>query len=767
MNIRMYSLLILTWLWLSAAAIAGIDENNLGARYSTDGEKVIFRVYSSRATRIELYLYRNPLDSDEFAHYKLSRDPTTQVWEKSLKLSAIENLLNEQGTIYYGYRAWGPNWPYKLSWKKGSSKGFIRDVDKQGNRFNPNKLLLDPYAREISHDHLNPGWLDNSLFATGDQFRALDSGRKGPKGIVLKADTQSTGNKPVRAQKDEIIYEVHLRGLTNNDPAIPEELRGTYAGAALKAPQLAALGITAVEFLPVQETQNDNNNLVPNSTDGSNYWGYMTINFFSPDRRYAADKGVGGPTREFKKMVEAFHQQNIKVYIDVVYNHTDEGGNWFGGNPDVYCIHSWRGLDNAAYYTLTEDRGFTYDSTGVGGNFNTFNPAAQNVIVDSLAYWSNNLGVDGFRFDLATVLGNTCVEGCFNFDKFNPGTALNRILRDLHPRPADGGEGVDLIAEPWAPTGGQEYQLGNFPGSWSEWNDAFRNGLRSSQNQLGVADITPGQLANYFAGSSNIFQNSGRKPWNSINFLVAHDGLTMKDLYSCNGSNNSQPWPFGPSDGGSNDNKSWDQGSGGSSAQRQAARTGLAFLMLSAGVPMITGGDEMLRSLNCNNNSYNLDSVANWLNYSLAPEQQLFMEYTSRLLAFRKAHPALRPADFYRNDDGNNNGMEQIRWFSPDGDLAGNSFFNAPNQHALAYRIDSSEFGDSTSAIFIAYNADTWLRNFRLPWAGAGKQWFRALDTAAWNEGNNMVLPGDEVLVGGEGSIYGLQGRSLLVLIAK
>jgi isoamylase len=766
-NSRTYLVFVMLMAWLPIPAISAIDENLLGARYNADGTKITFRLYSSRATRVELYIYRDPMDSEEIARYKLIRNPGTHVWQKSIKLSAIASKLDEQKTVYYGYRAWGPNWPYRLGWSKGSQKGFKQDVDAQGNRFNPNKLLLDPYAREISHDHLNPQWQDNSLFATGEQFRMLDSGLKSPKGIVLKPDVRATGGKPQGAQKDDVIYEVHLRGLTKNDPDVPVELQGTYAGAAMKAGQLASLGITAVEFLPVQETQNDNNNLVPNSTANSNYWGYMTINFFAPDRRYALDKSPGGPTREFKKMVEAFHQQGIKVYIDVVYNHTDEGSNWFGGDPNTYSIHSWRGLDNPTYYTLTADKGFTYDSTGVGGNFNTFNPVAQNVIVDSLDYWANTLGVDGFRFDLATVLGNICTEACFDFDKLNEGTALNRIFRELNPRPAAGGEGVDLIAEPWAPTGGDEYQLGNFPGGWSEWNDAFRNSLRSSQNQLGVTAVTPGQLANFFSGSSNIFESSGRKPWHSINFMVAHDGLTMKDLYSCNGANNLQPWPLGPSDGGTNDNKSWDQGSGGEPAQRQAARTGFAFLMLSAGVPMMTGGDEMLRSLNCNNNPYNLDSVANWLNYSLTPEQQIFRQFTTRLLAFRKAHPALRPADFYRGHDTNNNGMEQVRWFTPSGDLATTSFFNAPNERGLAYRIDGSEFNDPASAIYIAYNANDQLRNFSLPWAGVGKQWYRALDTAAWNEGNSVVLPGEGVLIGGEGIVYGVQGRSVVVLIAK
>ncbi|HWK90195.1 MAG TPA: alpha-amylase family glycosyl hydrolase, partial [Longimicrobium sp.] len=547
---------------------------------------------------------------------------------------------------------------------------------------------------------------------------------------------------------------------------VPAAFQGTYKGAGMKAAALASLGVTAVELLPVQETQNDTNDVNPNSTEGDNYWGYMTLNYFAPDRRYAADKSAGGPTREFKEMVKAFHDNGIKVYIDVVYNHTGEGGAWSSSDTSTYNVFTFRGLDNPTYYSLTNDKQSSWDNTGVGGNFNTRNTVAQDLIVHSLKYWKDELGVDGFRFDLASVLGNTCEHGCFNYDKMDSGNALNRIWNNLSPRAPGGGAGADLIAEPWA-IGGNSYQVGNFPSGWAEWNGYYRDTFRKDQNQLGSATVTPGELATRLSGSADLYGDDGRKPANSINFLVAHDGFTLKDLYSCNGKNNTQAWPNGPSDGGEDNNVSWDQGGAGSE-QRRAARNGLALLMLSAGTPMFNGGDEFLRSQNCNNNAYNLDSSANWLNYGLTTDQTNFKTFAQRLIAFRKAHPALRPANFFSGSDTNGNVMEQLRWFRPDGTLADSAYMTNASNHALAWRIDGTEFGDPAAAIYVAYNGWSSAVNFTLPWPFAGKSWYRVTDTCNWAEGSGQVAsPGSETLIGGENTVYGVCARGLVVLIAK
>jgi glycogen operon protein len=738
----------------------------LGASYDAAQSNITFRVYSSRATRIDVYLYAQSYGAQEKVSYTLTKDSTTNIWSKTVSVSTLKNTYGITGAVYYGYRAWGPNWPYSASWTKGSSVGFVTDVDAQGNRFNPNKLLLDPYAVEVSHDPTNTSNTDGTVFASGASYRSIDSGAKAPKGIVLPPDTTSIGTKPTRALKDDVVYEVNVRGLTMNDTSITSAYRGTYKGAGLKAAALAQLGVTAVEFLPVQETDNDDNDVDPNSDSGDNYWGYMTLNYFAPDRRYASDRTAGGPTREFKEMVKAFHDQGIKVLLDVVYNHTGEGGAWSASDKTVYNLLSWRGLDNPTYYSLSSDLQFSWDNTGVGGNYNTYNPVAQDLIVHSLAYWKDSLGVDGFRFDLAAVLGNTCQHGCYNFSKLDAGTALNRIWRDLGPRPTGGGAGVDLIAEPWA-IGGNSYQVGNFPSGWAEWNGTFRDTLRKDQNQLGAAVVTPGDLATRFAGSSDLFGDDGRRPWNSINFMVAHDGFTLRDLYGCNQKNNAQPWPYGPSDGGEDNNLSWDQG-GVAADQRRAARNGLAFLLLSGGTPMITGGDEFLRTQYCNNNAYNLDSNKNWLDYAWTTDQQNFRAFAQGLIAFRKAHPALRPDNYLNGVDNNGNVMEQLRWFKPDGQVPDSTYFSDGSNHALAWRIDGTELGDTASAIYVAYNGWSGSINFTLPWPGNGKSWYRVTDTCNWAEGASQVAsPGAETLIGGEWATYGLCGRGVLLLIAK
>ena len=755
---------LLTCSLAGSPAWAAINASKLGASYDTTNANVTFKVYSSRASRIELLLYSTATGTVEKARYVMTLG-TGGVWNSSIPVATL-NGQGLTGTLYYGYRAWGPNWPYSTSWVKGSATGFISDIDASGNRFNPNKLLTDPYARELSHDPTTSTMNNGTIYASGATYRNIDTGNMAPKGIVLAGDTQSIGTKPTRALKDDIVYETHVRGLTMNDTSIIAAHRGTYKGAGLKAAYLASLGVTAIEFLPVQETQNDTNDSDPNTSAGDNYWGYMTLNYFAPDRRYAYDKTAGGPTREFKEMVKAYHDQGIKVLIDVVYNHTGEGGAWSPTDKTTYNIYGMRGLDNPTYYSLTTDLQSSWDNTGVGGNYNSRNAIAQNLIVDSLAYWRDTLGVDGYRFDLASVLGNTCQHGCYNFDKMDSGNALNRIVAELSPRPDAGGSGVDLIAEPWA-IGGNSYQVGGFPSGWAEWNGMYRDTVRQAQNKLGSVAVTAGQLATRFSGSSDLYGDDGRKPWHSVNFITAHDGFSLKDLYSCNSKSNLQAWPYGPSDGGDDNNNSWDQG-GIAADQRRAARNGLALMMLSAGVPMLVGGDEALHSMNCNNNPYNLDSSANWLGWSWNTDQSNFQSFSKGMIAFRKAHPALRPANFYSSVDNNSNAMEQLRWFKPDGGMADATYFNDTANHAIAWRIDGSEFGDSAAAIYVAHNAWSAQVNFTLPWPGAGKTWYRVTDTCTWAEGATQVrAPGTEVLVGGENTVYGVCGRGSLVLIAK
>jgi glycogen operon protein len=745
---------------LASPAAAQTQSPPLGAAYDAQGATITFCVYSSHATRIDLCVYAQATGTAENLRVPLTPDAATQTWSTTLSVAAIGSS-GVTGTVYYGYRAWGPNWPFASTWAPGGLGGFVSDVDAHGNRFNPNKLLLDPYASEMSHDPLTPANLGGAVYESGAASRALDSGPVAPKGIVLRPDTSDTGPKPTRALKDDVIYEVHVRGLTMSDPSVPPALRGTYAGAALKAASLQALGVTAVELLPIQESQNDTNDLdaAAGTTTGMNYWGYATNDYFAPDRRYASDKSPGGPTRELKAMVKAFHDRGLKVFADVVYNHTGEGGS-SRSDATKATLLSFRGLDNATYYELTTNDQFDYDDTGCGGNFNCASPTVRNLILDSLSRWRNELGFDGFRFDLAPVLGNEESRGGFEFDANDAGNVLERALTELPVRPAGGGDGADLIAEPWA-VGAGTYQLGNFPAGWAEWNGEFRDTLRQSENDLGIVPLTPGQLATRIAGSSDLFGKSGRGPWSSINFVVAHDGFTLDDLVSYDAPDNDQPWPYGPSSGGSTTNDSWSHG-GDPVRQRQGARTLMALALLSAGVPMIEGGDEMLRTQYGNNNAYDLDSDKNWLDDSLATTNAHFLAFTTKLLAFRAAHPALRPADFWHTDAS---GSKQVTWLLADASEAGAAAMSDAGGRFLAWRIEGSDFGDGAASIYVAYNRDENPVSITLPANTKGHAWYRSGDTAAFLEDqDNWADPGQEQLLGGR---YELGARSVLVAIEK
>jgi glycogen operon protein len=682
----------------------------LGAHWDPTGSEVIFRVASTRATRLELDLFDQPAGAAARSTITMDRDGDSTF----VTHVAAADL---PATIYYGYRAWGPNWPYDATWTPGSDAGWLADVDAQGNRMNPNKLVFDPYALELSHDPQTPSQGDGTAYGVGSH-RDLDSAAIAPKGIVLPNGAVDFGAQPTRPLTDDVIYEVHVRGLTN---AAGGDCAGTYAAAAARADDLHALGITAIELMPLAETQNDRNDVDPASDNGDNYWGYSTLAYFAPDRRYACDRSPGGPTRELRAMVKAFHDRGIKVLVDVVYNHTAEGGG--------SSLLSLRGLDNAGYYQLdAAGTGYT-NSNGVGADVAAQKPLAQGLILDSLHYWHESLGFDGFRFDLAPVLGNA-TPGGFHFDA----TALPKTIAEQFPNTA-------LLAEPWAVVA-NSYEVGHFPAGWSEWNDTFRDTVREDQNENGTTAITPGTLATKLAGSKDVYAN--RSPAAGITYLVSHDGFTLHDLYACDASANAQAWPYGPSNGGSTTNHSSSHG-GDPVAQRQAIRTGLALELLSAGVPMLEGGDEVAHGIRCNNNPYNLDSPATWIDYT--PETDPLWTFAQRLLAFRAAHAALRPSGWFAPT-----------WLDDTGHVANGAYLGDATKPILAWQTPNEP-------IYVAYNRGANKVTVTLPAAPTGLAWYRAANTASFLEASgNFTLPGEEATVQ---AAYDLDSRALAIFIAR
>ena len=727
---------------LDSGSDAGMLEGApLGATWN-DGGSLTFAVASEHATRIEVWVYAQPRGAEPVAHLPLTRTPDSDEWTATIDSIALaaDSLA---APVYYGFRAWGPNWTFDPAWTPGSAAGFVAEVDSAGNRFNPNKLLIDPYARELSHDPWQPQMPDGSVYGDTGTDRNKDSGPSASKSIALAPEVFDTGAKPGRPLAEQVIYEVHLKGFTRNDPSI-SRCAGTFQAAATRAGYLHDLGVTAIELLPVQETANDTNT----ESSPGNYWGYSTLAFLAPDRRYACDQSPGGPTRELAAMVKAFHDAGIKVFLDVVYNHTAETG--------AHAMLSLRGLDSASYYELSADGQGYVDNTGLGGNINAASPLVRDLVLASLHHFADDLGIDGFRFDLAAVLGNRCDAGCFDFEPDDPGNILQRAVAEL--------PGEALIAEPWG-IGDGTYQLANFPKGWSAWNDRFRDSVRTAQNKLGVVAQPMRALQSDLDGSPGLFDTGGRAPTASVNAVVTHDGFTLNDVFACNEAQDDHAWPYGPSSGGSSNNLSWDQG-GVRADQEQAARTAMALLGSSAGVPMLTGGDEFLRSQHCNNNAYNLDSVGNWLDWASAPDEAAFTTFVSRLLAFRAAHPALRPAAFRTGTDHDGNGLPDEAWLTATGAAASSAYLDDPDQHFLGLWLDAGESGDPASSIYLAYQQDYLPLTVQLPPPHAGQAWYRVADTSNnVPAGENFAAAGDEVALGG--TTYAMQGRSVAIFIQR
>ncbi len=724
------------------------------------GSSVQFAVFSANATRIEVWIFASATASTPTAKYALTQtDMTNHIW--TVTVSGLG-----AGTLY-GYRAWGPNWTYNASWTPGSNLGFVSHVDASGNRFNPNKLLTDPYAKAVTGEPLRvPDGSGNYHYSTAilggtDTYAYVDSAGAMPKSIVV-SDTYSWGTdtKPNIAMKDSISYEVHLRGFTKNDPSVAAASQGTYDGFGSKASYLKTLGVTAAELMPIHEYPQYDDPVGGATVDRVNYWGYMTTQFFAPNREYLCTNMAsctyvaGEQVTKFKDMVKAVHAQGVEVWLDVVFNHTWEGGAC-SGNPVRYI--NLRGLDNATYYTLADDKSCYWDSTGTGNNLNASRAAVRNLIVDSLTYWANTMHVDGFRFDLAYELGREGSDGRV----FNPSaTTLVSIAS------AATANGFKIVAEPWDTSG---LGTGQFPAGWSEWNGYYRD----NQRQYMKGDNS--QVGNLGASITATWSGFGT-PQESVNFVTAHDGFTLNDLVSYNTKQNGTG-PCNPTgvdaSSGNDTNYSWDSG-GDEVLRRRQIRNFATQMLVDFGVPMLLAGDEFRRTQSGNNNGYMADNSCGWIDWSLQTTNQKMYDFFRKMIAFRKAHPGLRRAVDVAGADHDGDGYKDLTWHGTTPDMPDWS----STSHSLAWLIDgsSAETGGPADApdLYIASNAYFGNLTFTLPTAPNSKCWWLLADTADWAEGTGNVYYDPTVSAWNSqplprinGTTYGVEARSTLVLAAR
>jgi isoamylase len=697
----------------------------LGATW--DGQGVNFAIYSEHATAVELCLFDAPDAPHESERIRMP-EYTDRVWHVYLP--------GLQPGQLYGYRVYGPYDPAR------------------GLRFNPAKLLIDPYAKAVNR---RIEWNDTIFGYTvghpdGDlSFDERDSAPFMPHCVVPDGAFDWRDDKPPRTPlHDSIIYELHVKGFTKLHPDVPENLRGTYAGLVYPPviEYLKSLGVTAVELLPVHHKVDDRH-LVERGL--RNYWGYNTLSYFAPDSRYSSAGGRGQQIAEFKGMVKTLHQAGIEVILDVVYNHTAEG-NHLG--PSL----SMKGIDNPAYYRLVPgDQRYYMDYTGTGNSLNMLHPRTLQLIMDSLRYWVTEMHVDGFRFDLAATLA----RGLHEADR------LSAFFDIIHQDPIL--SQVKLIAEPWD-VGPGGYQVGNFPILWAEWNGKYRDTVRRfwKGDEAQVAE-----MAYRLSGSSDLYESTGRRPYASVNFVTAHDGFTLNDLVSYNEKHN-QANGENNLDGESHNN-SWNCGAEGPTddpeikrLRARQQRNMLATLLLSQGAPMLVAGDEFGRTQRGNNNAYCQDNEISWVNWRLSEDDKQLLEFTREIIRLRQGHPVLHRRSFFQGRSIHGLQIADIEWYRPDGQEMGDEEWANGLVRCLGMLLNGQIMDEwdrrgnhvRDDILLLLLNAHHEAIAFALPGAELGPAWELLLDTALPEEGPGATharsfQPGES---------YSLQGRSLALL---
>ena len=690
----------------------------LGATY--DGSGTNFALFSEVAESVELCLFDDDGTETRIALPELD----AFIWH-----GFLPDIAPGQ---HYGYRVHGPYEP------------------ESGQRCNPNKLLLDPYAKAIDGVFTWDQTLFGYNFGDEDSRNDDDSAASMPKSVVINPFFDwGTDRPPQRQYADSVIYEAHVKGLTQTHPSIPARDRGTYAGVAHPAivDHLKSLGVTAIELMPVHHFANDST-LIDKGL--SNYWGYNTIGFFAPDPKYASSMAAGGQVQEFKAMVRALHQADIEVILDVVYNHTAEGNHM---GPTL----SMRGIDNSAYYQLVDDdKRYYMDYTGTGNSLNAGNPHALQLIMDSLRYWVTEMHVDGFRFDLASTLAREF----YDVDKLS--TFFELAQQD--PTVSQ----VKLIAEPWD-IGPGGYQVGNFPPQWTEWNGKYRDAVRDFWRG---EESTLGDFASRLTGSADLYEHTARRPVASINFVTAHDGFTLRDLVSYNEKHNEANGEDN-NDGESN-NQSWNCGVEGPtddpeilSLRAQQVRNFITTNLLSQGVPMICHGDELGRTQGGNNNGYCQDNEITWIDWATADEA--LIEFTRSVSALRAAHPVFRRRRFFDGLPVRIRGSERIpdiSWFAPDGSEMSDEDWDSGfgksvavylNGHGIP-GLDARGQRVTDDSFVMCFNAHHEPIDFTLPPKEFGAAWQTLIDTA-----DGAAADSAEVSALEAGATVTVEGRALRV----
>jgi isoamylase len=690
----------------------------LGATW--DGVGVNFALFSEHATRVELCLFASADAVTESLTIPLT-EQTDMVWHGYLPDVRPGQL--------YGYRVHGPYAPH------------------HGHRFNPHKVVLDPYARVIGRA---VEW-DESLFGfragqDDTTFDTRDSAAHAPLAAVVDGAFTWGEDRPLRTPWHEtLIYELHVKGFTALHPDIPESLRGTYLGLASEPAirHLVSLGVTAVELMPVHHHIDDWH---LKQRGLRNYWGYNTLSYLSPHSRHSTSASPLECVREFKMMVRALHAAGLEVILDVVYNHTAEG-NHLG--PTV----SLRGIDNATYYRLQPHASRYYeDFTGCGNTLNMRSPRVLQLIMDSLRYWVSEMHVDGFRFDLASALAR----------ELHAVDKLGAFFDIIHQDPIL--SQVKLIAEPWD-LGEGGYQVGNFPTKWTEWNGKYRDAVRRFWRGDGGA---LSELATRLAGSSDLYEQSGRRPYASINFITAHDGFTLADLVSYNDKHNEANGEHNAD--GENHNLSWNCGVEGETRNQRVLdlrarqrRNFMATLLFSVGVPMISGGDELIRTQRGNNNAYCQDTDISWTDWTMTAERQEFLDFTRRLIRVWRDHPVLRRRKFFQGRRIRGAEVLDIAWLDTAGVEMTDEMWNSPDVRGLGVRLNGDaiqevdERGERIvgDTLLLLLNAGDGRLNFVLPPTAAIERWDTLLDTADPWQPSRRLRAGDR---------FELQGRSMAVL---